>query len=129
MGDPGYSPAAATRVLLVEDDALIALCEEKELLELGYDVAHARNAEEALRFGRGKDGGFSLVLMDVDLGGGMDGIVAAREMRKTSGVHIIFLSSRPEAEISARASGLGSWSFFPKGRGIAALVGAIRSRL
>jgi DNA-binding response OmpR family regulator len=128
MGAPGHVPATAIRVLLVEDDAVIAFSEEKELAELGCDVAYARNAEEALRYARDKGNGFDLVLMDVDLGKGMDGIAAAFELRKTCDARIVFFSSSPEQEIAARTRRLGSCCYFPKDQGIGKLCGKIAAK-
>jgi CheY-like chemotaxis protein len=113
------APSLAARVLLVEDDAIIALSEERVLAELGYEVERASSAEEALIRVREAGGDFCVVLMDVDLGKGMDGIAAAFELRKSCPVPIVFLSSKTEAEVAVKAAGLGSsWGYFPKGLGL-----------
>jgi DNA-binding response OmpR family regulator len=121
--------ARRPRVLIVEDDALIGLYEERTLSALGYEVERATNAREALRLAGEAGAGHDLVLMDIDLGEGMDGIEAAFELRKYSEAPILFLSSMSEAEVAARAEGLGAWSFFPKGVGAAALARRIEGLL
>lgn len=62
MGLPGL------RVLLVEDEALIAMSVEDMLEELGCEVAaSASSLEEALC--KARSGGFQCALLDVNLGG------------------------------------------------------------
>jgi CheY-like chemotaxis protein len=67
----------APRVLIVEDEALIAILIERQLKDLGCaSVLKTASAEDALvKAGRG---GIDLVLMDIHLSGPMDGIEAAR---------------------------------------------------
>jgi CheY-like chemotaxis protein len=117
------------RVLLVEDDAVIAMGERKALAKRGYEIVHAASAEEALAYVGGSRDSFDLVLMDVNLGEGMDGIVAAHEMRKTCEVPLVFLTSHSESEIVARAQGLTSWEFVSKERGIEAVDKAMRNAM
>jgi CheY-like chemotaxis protein len=127
-GSGESTPVASSRILLVEDDAIIALSEERALAELGLSVAHARDAEEALLYAKENRDGIDVVLMDVDLGRGMDGIDAAFELRKDCDVPIVFLSSSPESEIVARTQRLSSWYYFPKDRGIKELGWNIMAR-
>jgi CheY-like chemotaxis protein len=60
-------------ILLVEDEALLALDEAKQLRGLGYGVECAYRGEQAVEMVRERPGAFNLVLMDIDLGRGMDG--------------------------------------------------------
>jgi DNA-binding response OmpR family regulator len=117
------------RILLVEDEALIALSERLGLADRGYEVVHEESAERALRRMREGLGKIDLVLMDVNLGQGMDGILAALELQKASAVPLIFLTSRSESEIASRAAGLTAWDYVSKGRSLEALDEAIRRAL
>ncbi|MFN4140535.1 response regulator [Aestuariivirga sp.] len=57
-----------SRVLLVEDDCLVALALEDMLADLGCIVAaRARNLPEALA--RAREGGFAIAILDVSLQG------------------------------------------------------------
>ena len=59
----------------------------------GYEVAEAENGMQAVEMARA--GGYGLIVMDIMMPE-LDGFSAAREIRKTSDVPIIFLSARGE---------------------------------
>ncbi|MGO8695416.1 MAG: response regulator [Rectinemataceae bacterium] len=81
-------------LLLVEDEVIIALAEKAALTREGYAVMHARSGEEAVDTVKSRLGStIDLILMDIDLGGGIDGTRAApppaetrSETRSWSGV-------------------------------------------
>ena len=81
-----------TRILVVEDDAGIALGLEEDLSIEGYGVEVVRDGETALR--RAREGRVDLILLDVMLPG-KDGFAVCRELRR-SGVAtpIIVLTAR-----------------------------------
>ena len=90
------------RLLVVEDDALVAEDIAQQLRKLGYEVvAVVDSGEEAVKqaFALGPD----LVLMDVGLRGPMDGTEAARQIRLTSGRPVIFLTSHSDPAVLRRA--------------------------
>lgn len=67
------------KVLVVEDEPLIRLGLASAIEEAGYEVAEAANAGEAIRvLERDR---VQLVLTDVDMPGGMDGIRLAHYVR------------------------------------------------
>jgi CheY-like chemotaxis protein len=103
-----------SRVLLVEDEALVALAEGRLLSDEGYAVKRAASGEEAVAM-FGGDEAYDLVLMDVDLGPGIDGFEAARRILEKRAVPLIFLSSYERGEIEARAEGIGSCGYARKG--------------
>ena len=76
------SAAAATcRVLLVEDDVQVASLTSAMLAELGYEVIPVTTGQAALdELAATPD--ISLVLSDVMMPGGMDGMALVREMRQ-----------------------------------------------
>ncbi len=85
------------QILVVEDDAGIALGLEEDLSIEGYDVEVVRDGEMAVRRARARP--FSLILLDVMLPG-KDGFAVCRELRR-GGVTtpIILLTARAaEAE-------------------------------
>ena len=72
-------------VLLVEDEALIREMLAEDLADAGLDVAEASSAEAALgaATAAGEAGRRPSVLVtDVNLGGGMDGLALAAEARR-----------------------------------------------
>jgi CheY-like chemotaxis protein len=83
------------RILIVEDDALIALDLQQTIEELGAAVigraAHTRDAI-ALTARHRPD----VVLMDIRLAGGSDGIDAAHGIRRLHNVPIIFITGNSD---------------------------------
>ena len=83
------------RILVVEDEGLVALDLQDKLIRAGYDVPDvATSAEEALR---GVAASMpDLVLMDVRLQGHRDGIQTAQEIRDQSQLPIIFVTANAD---------------------------------
>jgi PAS domain S-box-containing protein len=71
----------ACRVLLVEDDVQVASLTSAMLTELGYEVIPVTTGQAALNE-LAEMPGIGLVLSDVMMPGGMDGIALVREMRQ-----------------------------------------------
>jgi PAS domain S-box-containing protein len=69
------------KVLLVEDDAEVAALTAEMLLELGYQVVHAGSAQEGLKALATQLASIGLILSDVMMPGGMDGLSFVRELR------------------------------------------------
>jgi CheY-like chemotaxis protein len=85
------------RLLIVEDEVIVALDMEDRLAALGYQlVGHALTGEGALELTRELRP--DLVLMDIRLQGDMDGITAAAEIRRLFHVPVIFLTAYSEDE-------------------------------
>ncbi len=100
-------------ILLVEDEALIALSEKKSLERLGYSVTIARSGEDAVEIIE-KSSEISLVLMDIDLGEGMDGTAAARSILEKQDLPIVFMSSHREKEIVEKTDAITSYGYIVK---------------
>ncbi len=93
----------ARRILIVEDDYLVALQFENALADAGYSVVDiASTAAEAIQLV--PDHQPELVLMDVRLAGAEDGIHAATRIRESFGVRSIFISALTDATTRERAS-------------------------
>ena len=95
-------PVNKPRILVVEDEAIVARDIRLQLEELGYEpVGHATRGEEAIVLaGELKP---DLVLMDIRLVGAMDGIAAAQAIRMQFGLAVVFLTAFAEDETLARA--------------------------
>jgi DNA-binding LytR/AlgR family response regulator len=88
---PDTEPTAATRVLVCEDNFLIALGWAEMLKKVGYTVVGpAHDAEEALELAYRHLP--DLALIDIDLGETIDGISVAAELAPM-GVSIIFVTA------------------------------------
>lgn len=79
-------------ILLVEDDAVVMVVKSHAIKKEHYDVKGVSSGEEAIRI-LNKGELPELVLMDINLGAGMTGLDAAKEIVKITDVPILFLSS------------------------------------
>lgn len=83
------------RILIVEDESIIALDIKKTLTNFGYDVlAIVSRGEDVLNCVVEKNP--NLVLMDIVLKGKVDGIEAARQLQKHVDVPVIYLTAHTD---------------------------------
>lgn len=83
-------------VLLVEDEPLIREMLAEDLSDAGLDVTGASSAEAALGAAGRADRPPSVLVTDVDLGGGMDGLALAEEARRRwPGLGVVVMTGRP----------------------------------
>jgi DNA-binding response OmpR family regulator len=116
-------------LLLVEDDKEIAYVEMRFLEMDNYHVVLAINGQTALDIIRKNEQTIDLVLMDIDLGKGMDGTECAREILKIREIPVIFLSSHIEERIVKKTEDINSYGYIVKGVGFAVLSASIRMAL
>ena len=105
--------------MIVEDHDLMAfgICEFLETIPIVQVVAKARNADEAQIAARSKK--IDLVIMDIRLGTGLNGISLASELMKGyPDLAILIYSSDSNAELVRRANDAGVRGYVPKGAGI-----------
>ena len=101
LGSPAMHMSPA-RVLIVEDEAIIRLDIRQQLALLGYQVVgEASSGPESLLLTRQLQP--DLVLMDIGLGAGMDGITAAQTIRSEYALPVVFLSAFAADDILHRA--------------------------
>jgi PAS domain S-box-containing protein len=115
----------ATTILLVEDQAIIALAQKAELQKRGYRVVVAESGAEALDLAASL-AELDLVLMDIDLGPGMDGTEAAKLILAARELPLIFLSSHTEPAIVERTEAITSYGYVVKSAGITVLDASIK---
>lgn len=85
----------ASRVLIIEDEPIIAMDLENLLTELGHKVvATAATRDEAVAKARSERPG--LVLADINLGEGGSGIDAVSEILESFDIPVIFVTAYPE---------------------------------
>ncbi|NBB89811.1 MAG: response regulator, partial [Spirochaetes bacterium] len=113
------------RILLVEDEALIAMSEAQMLEKHGYDVTTAHNGETAVE-AVDSDSGISLILMDIDLGRGMDGTEAAELILTRHDIPIVFLTGHSEKEYVDRVKKISGYGYVLKNSGEFVLNESIR---
>lgn len=90
------------KILVVEDENIIALNIKKKLKSFGYTVpAIVSTAEDAIKM---TEITFpDLILMDVMLKGEMDGVQAIEEIRKKFDIPVIYLTAYSDDEVLERA--------------------------
>ncbi|HAD82436.1 MAG: hypothetical protein A2509_08650 [Candidatus Edwardsbacteria bacterium RIFOXYD12_FULL_50_11] len=90
------------QILVVEDERIVASDIEKRLKMLGYNVLElATSGEEAVE--RAKTILPDLVLMDIVLKGGMDGISAADTIHTLLNIPVVFLTAYADPDTLSRA--------------------------
>jgi PAS domain S-box-containing protein len=93
---------AKARILIVEDEGIVALDIEKTLQELGFEVTDkVASADEAMKSAAANRP--DLVLMDVRIRGALDGIETAELLRRDYDVPVAFLTAHGDQETVERA--------------------------
>lgn len=92
----------ATRILIVEDEILVARDLEQQLTALGYQVVGiAGTGECALKLAAESQP--HLVLMDIRLQGALDGIATAEQLRQRHLLPIVYVTAHADNATVARA--------------------------
>jgi two-component system, response regulator PdtaR len=124
----GESSTAAAHILIVEDDFLAATEIEAVLVEAGYGIAGIANrAEQALELVRSQAP--ALVIMDVRLAGRVDGVEAALEIFRATGIRCIFATAHHDANVRARAQAAAPLGWLPKPYAPHALIAMVKRAL
>jgi len=90
------------RILIVEDEAIVANDIQMRLKKLGYiPCAIASSGEEAIQKAAKMQP--NLVLMDIVLKGQMNGIEAAQEIRERFGIPVVYLTAYADEKTLTRA--------------------------
>lgn len=90
------------RLLIVEDEGIVALNIQRRLEGLGYNVvANVASGEEAIT--AAEETCPNLVLMDIKLEGNVDGIEAAAQIRRRFQIPIVYLTAYTNEETLNRA--------------------------
>ncbi len=101
------------RILIVEDDMIIAANLSMHLTSLGYDVTGIETrGEEALV--HTKVNTPDVILMDIQLKGHLDGIETASLIQKELNIPIIFLTANSDDATFAKAKAANPYAFIAK---------------
>lgn len=92
---------AEGRILVVEDEHIVAMGIKRMLKSLGYTVTGvASSGEDAI--GKVESTFPDIVLMDIMLKGDMDGVEAAKEIRERFDVPVVYLTAYSDNKILER---------------------------
>ncbi len=100
-------------ILIVEDDAILAMVLQKMICQLGYAVAGPfAFGEEAIAFLPGSQ--VDLILMDIELAGDMNGVTTAEILLRTADIPVVFLSGFSQSELLAQAKTISPYGYLVK---------------
>lgn len=109
----GAAPAPSHRILLVEDEAVIAMDLAQNLRDFGYDVVGiAANGERARQIAH--DQHPDLILMDIVIRGPSDGIDTARQIQAEFDVPVVFLTGYGDSATLQRAKNTMPYGYLMK---------------
>jgi CheY-like chemotaxis protein len=101
------------KVLLVEDEAIVAMQTKSELQKMGHAVVGIfASGEDALAGIAGANP--ELILMDIKLQGEMDGIETAERLSQDYDIPLIFLTAHSEESTIDRARTVSSYGYLLK---------------
>jgi DNA-binding response OmpR family regulator len=114
------------RILIVEDDLLIAYQMKAALTEAGFDIVGvSMTSKEALE-AAGTEAP-DLVIMDIRLAGERDGVETALELFRCHGVRCIFASAYSDQEARRRAEPAAPLGWLQKPYSMVALTSTVRT--
>jgi DNA-binding NarL/FixJ family response regulator len=109
------------RILIVEDDYLIAFDLETALTDAGLNVIGvAASAEDAIALAASHSP--SVVIMDIRLAGPRDGIDAALELFRKHGIRCVFASAHSDDDARRRAAPANPLGWIEKPYSVATIV-------
>lgn len=120
-----FMEMTANTILLVEDEEKTALSEAPSLRNEGYEVIHVYNGEQAIKAVSDKTKKIDIILMDIDLGNGMNGIEAAEKILVDHDIPIVFLLPHMEKNIVEKIEKITSCGYVVKGYDITILAASI----
>ncbi|MFA5519655.1 MAG: response regulator, partial [Spirochaetota bacterium] len=115
-------------ILLVEDEAVTARLTREILERNGYRVILSQTGEEAVDLIK-KNEPVDLILMDIDMGEGIDGTSAASQMLRNRDIPLVFLSAHSDPEFVKKTKEITSYGYVLKNSGEAVLLASIKMAL
>ncbi len=105
---------AAPRILIVEDEQLVAMDVEMQLSSFGYEIAGmADSGAETLRLV--DETRPDLILMDINLRGSMNGVAIAAQLRRSGiATPILFVTAYGSGEALRRAETVSFHGYITK---------------
>jgi len=117
------------RILIVEDEGLIALHIEEMLAHAGFEVAELFPCgEDALAY-LASSPPPDVILMDIGLAGPLNGIQTARHIREKIDIPVIFLTAYNDRYHLSEAAEVSQYGYLPKPFTAKDLVAAVEAAL
>ncbi len=90
------------KILLAEDEGIAARYLKQSLTRMGYEITDTvQSAEDVI--GAVEENPPDLILMDISLGGKIDGITAAQKVRAGFDIPVIYVTGNTDSEVFERA--------------------------
>src|SRR4030066_209300 len=112
-------------ILLVDDEAIVAMDLSMKLKEYGYNVIQALTGQKAIEAVSNNKTVIDLILMDINLGEEIDGTETAKIILKDHDTPILFHSNHTEREVVDRTENITSYGYVVK-NGITVLDASIK---
>lgn len=113
MEPQGTSTSVAARILVVEDEALVAMDLRESLEKMGYDVPHVvHSADRALEVATAHP--IDLALVDIRMPGSMDGIDVAGTLADRHDIPVVFVTAYSDDGTLSRAKEAGPYGYLVK---------------
>ena len=107
------SKGPKTKILIVDDELIVAVNIKHILIKYGYEVVDVvGSVDEALESVKSKSP--HLILMDINLKDRVDGITLAKMILEFADVSIIFLTAYSDLTTISRAKEIGSYGYIIK---------------
>ena len=116
-----------TRIVIAEDDYLVATQMEDALMQAGFLPAVVASAEEAVK--AAVDNRVALVIMDIRLAGKRDGVDAAIELFQKHGMRCIFATAHADTAVRQRAEDAHPLGWLQKPYSMTSLIELVREAL
>ncbi len=112
------------KILIVEDELLVAISTQSLLRSLDYEVTGiADTGKDAVRLAQTTSP--DLILMDLRLRGPLDGIATAKEIQRSLSIPIVFVTGFGNEDVRRRGHAIGSFAYLSKPYSPEMLQGAI----
>ena len=122
------TPFRSARILIVEDDYLVASQMEAALSEAGFEpLPPVMSAEEGIELAG--NSGAALAVIDISLGGRLDGIDGAVELFKAHGIRCVFATAYTDVSLRERAKAARPLGWLQKPYTMHSLVEIVRDAL
>ncbi|MBV6341758.1 PAS domain S-box protein [Candidatus Magnetobacterium casense] len=104
---------ATSKILIVEDESVVYEWMTITLKRMGYEILPpATTGVQAIE--SVKENAPDLIIMDISIGGDIDGIETANRIREISEAYVIYVSAHSDDNTFARAKLSGSYSYIVK---------------
>ncbi|GEM_PF-518370 len=111
-------------ILLVEDEVITSMAQAQFLANSGYNVLQANDGDTAISIAL-ENGDIDLILMDIDLGYGIDGTRAAELILEGRDIPIVFLTSHAERDMVQLVKNITRYGYVIKNSGEFVLLSSI----